>query len=73
MILTELVKWRKEHPTDPLYQCANIGGTVHLVNHCGTNKFGTSCGLKGSTPQQVIVFLLPTHMVTCPQCSNGGK
>jgi hypothetical protein len=73
MNLIELGKWRQAHPDDPLYQCANIGGTVHRVLHCGSNNFGTVCSLKGSTPDQVLVFLLPDHMVTCPQCSNGGK
>lgn len=73
MNLTELVEWKVAHPEEPLYQCAIIGGTVHLVNHCGLKTFGTVCRLKGSTPDQVIVFLLPAHMVTCSECSKGAE
>jgi hypothetical protein len=76
MSLTELANWRQANPKELLHQCANISGTIHLVGVCGMRKFGTSCGLEGSTPQQVLAFLLPAHMVTCPKCAKtlgGGK
>jgi len=73
MTLTELVEWKVAHPEAPLYQCANIGGIIHRVSHCGLRKFGTVCGLKGSTPEQVIVYLLPTVLVTCPDCAKDAS
>jgi len=68
--LTKLAEWTKAHPKDPLYQCANIGGKVHLVRHCGLRKLGTVCGLDGDTRHQLLFFLLPAHMVTCAECSK---
>ena len=70
MSLTELVEWRKEHPNDPLYQCANVEGTVHLVDYCGLRKFGTRCGINGEPAHHVLAFLLPAHLVTCTDCQE---
>jgi hypothetical protein len=68
MSLIELAEWRISHPNDPLYQCANVNGIVHLVSHCGLRNFATRCGIKGDTEHHVLAFLLPAHLVTCTSC-----
>jgi len=69
MSLTELAEWKKAHPDDPLFQCANVQGIVHLVAHCGQRNFGTRCGITGDPGHHVLAFLLPAHLVTCVPCN----
>ena len=75
MNLTELASWRQDHPTAPMYQCANINRIVHRVSYCSHRTFATRCGIKGDPEHHVLVFLLPLEMVTCKDCEvgNGSK
>ena len=73
MFLNDLAKWRAAHPNDPIYECARIGEKIHLVAHAGRKALRTNCGLDGDVNTQLLVFLIPAHLIMCKTCRPKGE